>query len=140
MRLTHNRYDGFKIIIIKSHLVFVGPSFLGDELEDQLLGLTNLENAFLLVQLEASRSFDGPFSGFLTNVPNHDGLFSDMFHWNLSKVEHIWEIYHGSASDGPDGYDKTLPFSQDIEIVAIVRFSFWGELDDEGDLHARSDP
>jgi hypothetical protein len=49
MTLSHDRYNGLEIIIVECHLILVSLSFLWDELEDELLGLTYLKDAFSLV-------------------------------------------------------------------------------------------
>ena len=41
MRLSTDGDIGFEVVIGKEHVVFIGPTLLGDEREDKLFLLTN---------------------------------------------------------------------------------------------------
>lgn len=109
--------QGLMFVVCEYHLIAVGARLLRTKLKHQLLTLSHVKDTFSLVQLEAVRHFNMPFSGLLTNIADHHRLLSGVFHWHCTEIDSLWEIEKGSASDGADRDDKFLSFCYNGQIV-----------------------
>lgn len=131
-------HDGdlcFQTVVRKGQLFGKFAGFLRHKVEHELFRLAHLQNAFSLVDLEAVWDRQRPFCGLLTDVADHDRLFSFVFDGDQAVVELVWEVEHGATPPSPDGHNEFFALSHDHQIVGVVAFGFGAERDHVADVH-----
>lgn len=129
--------DGaLKVIEAKRELFFILAGFSCLKVEDKLLNLTDFEDTFTLVYLEARRHVDLPLCGTFTDVSENYGFFIVEFNGYEAEVQDVGEVKDSAAALGADGDDELLALGDDHEVVGVVALCFREELDDIGDFHS----
>ena len=105
-------------------------------MEYYLSNLTNFKNSFVLTDLKVVWHSYLPLGGLLTDIPDHHRLLCLKLHGHKAEVELVREVKHGTAATSANGNYEFLTLSHDHQVIGIVRFGLWEELDDVGDLHA----
>ena len=131
--------SGLERVITENELFLVLASLSGLKVEDQLLNLSNLKDAFGLADWETWWSLYLPLGGLLADVSEDDRFFVVVLYGHQTEVKLVWEVEDRSAAHRANGHNELLTLRDHHQIVRVVALRLREELNDVGDFHAWGD-